>query len=77
MLYFRAGHVFSLAGQQRKEAHLEVFEQDVREVGSLDKPAVWDDLSLQPLDNTTPQLIAVSGVAHNCSGGNIFIGQHK
>lgn len=49
-----------------KEAHLEVFEQDVREDGALDKPAVWDNLSLQPLDQAAPQLIAVSSVAHHC-----------
>lgn len=54
-----------------KEAHLEVFEQDVREVGSLGEPAVWDDLSLQPLDHTAPQLVAVSSVANHCRGGNI------
>lgn len=62
------------AVQQGKEAHLEVLEQDVREVGSLDKPAVWDNLSLQPLDHTTPQLIAVSSIADHCRGGNISIG---
>lgn len=49
-----------------KEAHLEVFEHDVREVGPLGKPAVWDNLGLQPLDHTAPQLVAVSSVAHHC-----------
>lgn len=61
----------------RKEAYLEVFEQNVREVGSLGKPAVRDNLSLQPLDHTTPQLIAVSSVAYHCMGGNISIRQRR
>lgn len=47
-------------------AHLEVFEQDVGEVGSLDKPAVRHDLGVQPLNHTAPQLVAVGGVANNC-----------
>lgn len=58
-------------------AHLEVFVQDVREVGSLDKPAIRDDLSLQPLDHATSQLIAVSSIAYNCRGGSIFMGQQN
>lgn len=53
-------------------AHLEVLEQDVSEVGSLDKPAVWDDLGLEPLDDATPQLIAVSSIAHHCGGWGDF-----
>lgn len=54
---------------QRREVHLEVFQQNVREVGPLDEPAVWDNLSLQPLDHTAPQLIAVGRVAHHCRAG--------
>lgn len=56
----------------QKEAHLEVFQQDIREVGPLDKPAVWDNLSLQPLDHAAPQLIAVSSVAHHCRNRDGF-----
>ena len=57
--------------QQRKDTHLEVSLQDVGEVGSFDKPAIGDNLSLQPLDHATPQFIAVGGVAHHCRPGTI------
>lgn len=56
----------------QKEAHLEVFEQDVREVGALGQPAAWDDLGLQPLDHAAPQLVAVSSVAHHCGRRRSF-----
>lgn len=49
----------------KRLAHLEVLEQDVREVGALDKPAIWDNLGLQPLDHTAPQLVAVRSVANH------------
>lgn len=58
-------------------AYLEVFVQDVREVGSLDKPAIRNDLSLQPLDHATSQLIAVSSITNNCRGGKILMGQQN
>lgn len=61
-----------LAARPSDDAYLEVFEQDVREVGSLNEPAVWDDLSLQPLDHTTPQLIAVGSIANHCRDWKYF-----
>lgn len=49
--------------------YLEVLVQDFTVVAAFREPAVWNDLCFQPLDDATPELIAIRLIANDCRKG--------
>lgn len=49
--------------------YLKVLVQDFAVVAAFREPAVWNDLCFQPLNDTTPELIAVGLIANDCRKG--------